>query len=102
MKPHDENLVEVTYNERLGYKHGSNHLAKETRAKSRNVFFKKFTWYAVSLLPDGFKLKIPSMDDKRLLKTNGCGHIMVTGVEPGTYEIVEQTEDYLICKKVKK
>lgn len=101
MKPHDPDTVEVTYNERLGYKHGSNHLAKETRAKSRNVFFKKFTWYAVSLLPDGFKLKIPSMSDKRLLKTNRCGHIMVTGVEPGMYDIIEQTEDYIIAKKQK-
>ncbi len=107
MKPNNPDLVEVTYHERNSFRVGnggrynSRSLARETKAKSANPFFERQKWYSLALLPDGFKLKIPTLTDKRLIKSNLSGHVMVTGLEPGLYEITEQNQDLIIAKKLK-
>lgn len=104
MKPQDPSIIEVTYSERSSFRSGRNRdstfLAKETKAKTKNTFVQNLNWYVFSLLPDGFKLKVPNLTDKKMIRANKAGHLSVTGVEPGLYEIAEQTEDYLIAKKI--
>ncbi len=102
----DPNIVEVTYHEHLSassgssYGHHSTTISRTTRAHIANDFIKKGTWYVVTLIPNGFKVRIPTMSDKRIVKAHHWG-ISVTGVEQGTYEIVEQTEDFIITQKQK-
>lgn len=107
MKPQDPSIIEVTYSERsqfgsspCGEKKPYSRLQKDTIALSSNGFFKPLTYYVLLLLVDGFKISIPRMHDTKLLKTRRCGRMRVTGVEPGLYEIVEQSEDHLIAKKI--
>lgn len=108
MKNPDPSIVEVTYHERPGFKvsnnrrYNNNHLAKCTKAKTANEFLKKGMWYTFSMLPNGFKIRIPGLQDKKLLRADNVGHVCVSGVEPGFYDIVEQTEDYIIAKKQSK
>jgi hypothetical protein len=102
MKPKDPNTIEVTYIERPSYRGGigrdSTYLARDTKAKTRNSFVKSGAWYVLSLTPDGFKLRIPMLTDKKMVRADGSGHLCATGVLPGLYDIAEQTEDYLIAK----
>jgi len=103
MKPQDPSIIEVTYNERSSYRGGrgrdSTYLARDTRAKTKNGFVKAASYYVFSLLPDGFKLRLPSLTDRKMIRANRTGHLCVTGVEPGLYDITEQTEDFIIAKK---
>lgn len=107
MKPKEDNIVVVSYREAPSYKsdrqrkRDSSFMSHETRMKSRNSFFKPGTWYAVFLLPGGFKVCVPGLDDKVLRKSTKVGHLCATGAEPGTYDIVEANEDFVICKKQK-
>lgn len=99
----DPNIVEVTYHEHFSASSGSSSghhstsLGKTTKAHIANDFIKKGAWYVVTLIPNGFKVRIPTMSDKRIVKAHHWG-ISVTGAEQGTYEIVEQTEDFITVK----
>lgn len=105
MKPKDDNIVVVSYREAPSYKsdrqrkRDSSFMSHETLMKSSHAFFKPSTWYAVYLMPGGFKVSIPGLDDKVLRKSTKVGHLCVTGAEPGIYDIVEANEDFVICKK---
>ena len=105
MKPQDPNIIEVTYREFEGFKprkgrNESAYMSKQTYAKSRNEFFKAAAMYAFTLNLDGFKLKIAGLDDRKLIKADHGGRVLVAGVEPGFYEITEQTEDFIIATKI--
>jgi len=106
MKPKDENIVVVTHRAGMSLKTDRSRKVdhrysfEEVRAKSSNPFFKPATWYCVYILPGGFKIALPSLEScLRQRKSTKSGHIVVTGAEPGIYDIVEQTEDFVICKK---
>jgi len=107
MKNPDPNIVEVTLREGAGFRKSnmgnpeSRFLSKETRAKSANSFFVPHREYSFRLLIDGFCLRIKGIDDRIVRKANRAGQVCVGGVEPGFYDIVEQTEDYIIAKKQK-
>lgn len=100
-------MIEVVYREGSGYRKSnmgnpeSRFLSKTTHAKSKHPFFQKGKSYVFSLIPNGFKLKVAGIDDKNLRKANRQGSVCVGGVEPGIYEIVDETNDFIIAKKQK-
>lgn len=105
MKPKDPNIIEVVYHEGVGYRKSnmgnpeSRFLSKETRASSRNPFFRAFKDYVFCLTVDGFKLRVAGIDDRKVMRADKSRRVCVAGVEPGFYEITEQTEDFIICRK---
>ncbi len=101
MKPKDPSIIEVTQREQPSYKKANQYMGIIVKAKTRNEFVQNGAWYVVSLLPDGFKLRIPSLTDKKMVRADHGGHVSVTGAPPGLYDIIEQTEDYIIAKKQK-
>lgn len=104
MKPKNPDIVEVKTKECSSFKksnmgnHDCRYLSIETRASSRNKFFEPHKEYVVLLFPGGFRVRKPTLDDRKTVKSDKSRRIIVSGAEPGTYTIEEQTEDFITCK----